>query len=98
MANRAERAGRVPCCRACGLPSADGRRLIAGPGVHLCEACLARPAQQASAAGPADRCAFCRRRDVPIAGAWPSLIICASCAELARAALAEDSQRSGAST
>ena len=98
MANITERVGRVPRCRACRLPGAEGRRLIAGPSVYLCEACLALPATGDSAAGTAERCSFCGRRDLPIAGAWPSLAICAPCADLARGVLAEDDGRSRPAT
>jgi hypothetical protein len=91
-------AHRVPRCRACRLPSAEGRRLIAGPGVYICESCIALLATRESAAATAQRCSFCRRRDVPIAGAWPSLAICAACLELARGVLAEEDQRSRPAT
>ena len=98
MANISERIRRLPRCRACRLPGAEGRRLIAGPGVYICEACLALPATRQSAAGTAERCSFCSRRDVPLAGGWPPLAICAPCAELARGVLAEDDRRSRAAT
>ena len=97
MANTTERvrrfAHRFPRCRACRLPSAEGRRLIAGPGVYICESCIALLATRESAAATAERCSFCGRRDVPIAGAWPSLAICAACLELAHGILAEDDRR-----
>ena len=91
MANTIAGVGRVPRCRACRLPGGPGRRLIAGPNVYICEACLTVPATRDVAA---ERCSFCGRRDVPIAGAWPSLAICAPCAELARGVLAEDDRQS----
>ena len=93
MANINEGIRRVARCRACHLPSGVDRRLIAGPGVHVCESCIALLPSRESAADAAERCSFCRRRDVPIVGAWPSLAICAACLELARGVLAED-QRS----
>ncbi len=94
MGNITERGRRIPCCRACHLPGGLDRRLIAGPGVHLCESCLALVGSRESAAVPAaERCTFCGRRDVPIAGAWPSLAICAACVELAHGVLAEDGGR-----
>ena len=96
VANIPEPVGLVPRCRACRLPRAEGRRLIAGPSVYICEACLASLATRESRARPAERCAFCGRRDVPIAGAWPSFAICAACVELARGVLAEDDRRSRA--
>ena len=98
MANIAERMRRFPRCRACRLPGADGRRLIAGPGVYICEACLASRATRESAASATERCSFCRQRHVPLAGTWPSLAICAPCAELARGVLAEDDRRSRPAT
>lgn len=97
MANITERAPRVPRCRACRLPSGEDRRLIAGPGVHICESCIALLASRESAAA-AERCSFCRRRDVPTAGSWPSLAICAACLELARGVLAEEDRRSRPAT
>ena len=98
MANISERARRFPRCRACHLPSGVNGRLIAGPGVYICESCIALLATRESAAEAAARCSFCGRRDVPIAGAWPSLAICAACLELARGVLAEEDQRSRPAT
>ena len=98
MANITERVRRFPRCRACRLPSGVDRRLIAGPGVYICESCIALLASRESAADAAERCSFCRRRDVPIAGAWPSLAMCAACIELARGILAENDRRSRPAT
>ena len=98
MANIAERVRRVARCRACYLPSGVDRRLIAGTGVHICESCIALLAGRGSAAAAGERCSFCWRRDVPIAGAWPSVTICAACVELARGVLAEDDRRSRPAT
>jgi hypothetical protein len=90
MSQRVRRAHRVPRCRACRLPGAEGRRLVAGTGVFICESCLARLVAEDSAAGTAERCAFCGRRDVPIAGVLSSVAICATCLELSRRILAGD--------
>ena len=102
MANITERvrrfSGRIPCCGACQLPRGADRRLIAGPGVYICESCIALLARRKSAAGTAERCSFCGRHDGPIAGAWPSLAICEPCGELARGILAEDDRRSRPAT
>ena len=98
MANITERVRRFARCRACHLPSGVNGRLIAGPGVYICESCIALLASRESAADAAERCSFCWRRDVPIAGAWPSLAICAACVELARGILAEDDRRSRPAT
>lgn len=102
MAKTTERAHRVahrvPRCRACRLPSAEGRRLIAGPSVYICESCIALLAARELAAATAGRCSFCGRRGVPIAGAWPSVAMCAACLDLARGILAEDDRRSRPAT
>jgi ClpX C4-type zinc finger len=102
VANTTERVRRFahsfPRCRACRLPSAEGRRLIAGPGVYICESCIALLATRESAAATAERCSFCGRRDVPIAGALPSLAICTACLELSHSILAENDRRSRPAT
>ena len=98
MANITERVRRFPRCRACHLPSGEDRRLIAGPAVYICESCIALLATQESAAAAAERCSFCSRRDVPIAGAWPSFAICAACLERARGVLAENDPASRPAT
>jgi len=98
VANMTERVRRVARCRACRLTGGVDRRLIAGPGVHICESCIALLASREPATDTAERCSFCSRRDVPIAGAWPSLAICASCVELARGVLAEDDRQSRPTT
>jgi len=94
VANITERVRRLPRCRACHLPSGVNGRLISGPGVYICESCIALLASRESAADAAERCSFCGRRDVPIAGALPSLAICAACLELSQSILAEDNRRS----
>jgi ATP-dependent protease Clp ATPase subunit len=75
------------------MPRDAARRLIAGPGVYICESCIALLGTPESATDLAERCSFCGRRDVPIAGAWPSFAICPACVELARGILADDDRR-----
>ena len=98
MTSTTERARRFPRCRACGLPGGVDRRLIAGPGVYICESCIRVLASREFAGDTAERCSFCWRHDVPITGAWPSLAICAACIGLVRGVLAEDIQRSRPAT
>ena len=98
MTSITERVRRFARCRACHLPSGVGRQLIAGPGVYICESCIALLATRESGGATGERCSFCGRRDVPIAGAWPSLAICAPCVELTRSILAEDDRRSRSAT
>lgn len=85
-------------CSACHVPRATGRRLISGPGVYICESCIAAPPVPAGAGDPTVRCSFCGRRDLPIAGTWPEVAICARCVELSRAILAEDDRQSRPAT
>ena len=98
MADWTQRVRVFPRCRACRLPRGEDRRMIAGPGVYICESCIALLATREPATGTAERCTFCRRRDVPIAGTWPSFAICAACLELARNVLAEDDRSSRCAT
>jgi hypothetical protein len=93
-----ERVRRFARCRACRLPGGVDRRLIAGPGVYICESCIALLGSRESAGDTAERCSFCGQRDVPIAGVWPSLAICAPCVELSRSILVEDDPRSQPAT
>jgi hypothetical protein len=81
-------------CTTCQLPHGIGRRLISGPGVYICESCIALASSEENAAEPATRCSFCGRRDVRIARTWSELAICLSCVERARSILAEDVRRS----
>ena len=90
MTRITERVRRFPRCRACRLPGGVDRRLIAGPGVYICESCIALLSSRECAGDTAERCSFCGRRDVPIAGVWPSFAICAPCVELSRSVLAQD--------
>jgi ribosomal protein L37AE/L43A len=85
-------------CSACHLPRTTGRRLISGPGVYICESCIAAAAGLGVAVAPTTRCSFCGHRDATIAGTWPDLTICARCVELARAILAADDRRSRPAT
>jgi hypothetical protein len=98
VADITQRVRRFPRCKACRLPSGVDRRLIAGPGVYICESCIALLATREPAAGTAERCSFCRRRDVPIVGAWPLFAICAARIELAHGILAEDDRPSRPAT
>jgi hypothetical protein len=72
--------------------------MIAGPGVYVCESCIGLLTTGESAAATAERCSFCGRRNVPIAGALPSLALCAACLELSCSILAEDDRRSTPAT
>jgi len=90
----ARRFGHPIQCSACRVPRGAGRRMIAGPGVYICEACVAEAAGQEVVGPSPGRCSFCGRRDVPNAKTWPQVAICTSCVELTRRILAEDDQRS----
>jgi hypothetical protein len=81
-------------CSACHLPRSTSRRFISGPGIYICESCVASVAASSVAGESAALCSFCRRPDAPIAGTWPDLAICARCVDLSRAILAEDDRGS----
>ena len=85
-------------CSACHRPRSTGRRLISGPGVYICESCIAAAAGPGVAVAPATRCSFCGQRGATIAGTWPDLTVCARCVELSRAILAENDRRSRPTT
>lgn len=40
MPNNDENKGREICCSFCGKPQSEARRLIAGPGVFICDECI----------------------------------------------------------
>lgn len=85
-------------CSACHLPRGTDRRLISGPGVYICESCVAAAAVRSAASASIARCSFCGRREVPIGGSWPDLAICSRCLELSREILAEDGRRTRPAT
>jgi hypothetical protein len=74
MAWRNRRAAREPVCTWCGCPPAEVSKLIAGPKVFICDACVAAAeramsdadvtggALQSAKADRKPRCAFCYRR------------------------------------
>jgi hypothetical protein len=69
--------------------------MIAGPGIYICESCIALLATREAAVVTTERCSLCGRRGLPIAGALPSVGICAPCLELSQSILAEDERRHG---
>ena len=79
-------------CSACNFPHGGGRRLISGPGVYICESCVAEIAESETIIEAADHCSFCHRRDTPIAKEWPSVAICNICVALARTILSDHVQ------
>ena len=80
-------------CSSCHRAKDDVARLVAGPGVYLCDECFAQAAQQLTPRRPpsnALRCQFCRllrsTDDVTLIG---SVAICADCLGLMDVILAE---------
>jgi hypothetical protein len=83
-------------CTFCGRPPGEVAKLIAGPNVYICDACVARAEKTVTAAtdrGPVvlstsitARCSFCRKRkraDRPLI-ATPTANICGECLRLCR--------------
>ena len=104
-ARRILRRGQPPFqCSACGCPRAEDRRLLAGPGVYLCESCIrdafARLAESPLGADGPGACRFCGGTYAPALlthGAAP-LVVCASCVRLMEDILSEDDDRRRAAT
>lgn len=92
----AQRFQRRVRCTACQFPRAAGRRLISGPwGVCICEACMDDVADRTGVHDASVPCSFCGHRDELLAGSWPRLAICTSCAELSRRIFADDDHARG---
>jgi hypothetical protein len=81
-------------CTACDRPPSEVAKLVAGPDVYLCDACIARaeralagePAAGFSPAGARAACSFCgkrRARERPLL-AGPKLNLCADCLRICR--------------
>jgi bacterioferritin-associated ferredoxin len=94
-------------CTFCGRPENIVAKLIAGPGVYICDACVALADQRLSQivssvkgkpATPANkrtktRCSFCRKPVTPDRPVFdaPAASICAPCLDVARQILADSS-------
>jgi hypothetical protein len=95
---------RPPQCSACGQPKAKARRLLSGPGVYLCEACIRDASERLAEAevgtGAPGRCRFCgvTRPRAPLGGGAAPLVVCAPCVRLMEGMLAEHDARRGAAT
>jgi hypothetical protein len=85
-------------CTWCGRPPSEVRKLVAGPHVHICDACIAaaeRAAHGPNSAGPFTltpraslrrRCGFCGRaagKDRPLVGAGTDHV-CTACLQTCR--------------
>lgn len=87
-------------CTFCGAARAEVAALVAGPGVYICDSCVAFARSAIVAAGsvapvrgtpaPELRCSFCDRpaRDVRRLIAGPDVWICDGCVRLASDAVA----------
>lgn len=93
---RGRKPERVPICTFCNRPPAEVTKLVAGPEVYLCDACLARAERVVAATAsagetwaleddPRARCAFCdiRRSKVQAMVSGPATI-CDQCLTLCR--------------
>ena len=88
----------VPACTGCGRPRGDTVQLIAGPGVYLCNQCIADAAERLAPRKPVldgVRCRFCRNlratTDVTRAG---DVTVCADCLGLMETILTKASSAS----
>ncbi len=89
MTRRAPRPRQPASCSFCGRSQGEAKKLVAGPGVYICDGCIRslNPGLEASVDA---RCSFCgkSRREVPIA-TGPDVRICGSCLDLCHEVLAE---------
>ena len=97
-ARRAERNQRLLAslrCSFCGKPSAEVRKLIAGPTVYICEACVAAGHKLADLNAPAACCSFCGKphQDVRKLVFGPTVFICDECLALCDGILADEAER-----
>ena len=89
-------------CGICGLSQKEVRKIIAGPGVYICDGCVALAtallagdadgAGRVAAAGPADRCSFCGKsaEQVNAMAAGPDIRICSECLDLCHEIIEEE--------
>ena len=71
-------------CSFCSKSQTEVRKLIAGPGVYICEACAA--AAEASAGDRSEKCSFCGKSGATVTGMapGPNVRICDECLDLCR--------------
>jgi hypothetical protein len=73
-------------CTFCGRPPSEVAKLIAGPDVYICDACVSaasRAAPPFALATTARRCAFCGKKQRSLASA-PEAGVCAACLRACR--------------
>ena len=79
---RRKRGGAL-ACSFCGKPQKAVHRLNAGPGIYICDGCVADARSHGVLAEPGDRCSFCARAGRSTWGFGPARAgqpkICASC-------------------
>ena len=98
---RGRRAPAVAICTFCNRPPAAVSKLVAGPAVYICDACIARAAQVIGGGddplgilgremNPRTHCSFCRiRRSKTTAMVNGPARICADCLQLCRQIVGE---------
>ena len=97
-------ADRPPMCSFCGKPDADVERLVAGPGVYICDKCVELcveiiaedRAKSRPETGRPRMCSFCGKPDADVERlvAGPGVYICDKCVELCVEIIAEDRAKS----
>ena len=88
-------------CSFCGKPSAEVRKLIAGPKVFICDGCVAAGHELQDVASPDDKglrnlcCSFCGkpRHEVRKLVFGPTVYVCDECLGLCDDILAEEFSR-----
>ena len=79
-------------CSFCAKTAKQAKKIVAGPGVYICDECVGRFESTPAAVAPDDECSFCRKRasQVEHLAAGPMATICNLCIALCRDIIAED--------
>ena len=78
--------GRSTVCAFCSKPQAEVKKLIAGPGVSICDVCARTVLETRPRVGPAEKqsCSFCGmdQKQAAVLVAGPTSFICGECVQL----------------
>jgi hypothetical protein len=78
---RRAKASKWPTCSFCGAHQQDVRKLIAGPGVYVCDGCVRRARRGFT---PQEQCSFCTKEAAPdlVVRGTAQVAICRECVDL----------------
>ena len=82
-------------CSACGRAKSATLRMISGPGVYMCEACVRAGSalESAHSDAAAARCQFCGQLRIPVPFAYAAVLdVCENCMRMMAELLVEEDQ------